>query len=335
MRKFIIVTVLLSFASSILWSSDLSKLKASVSQKNQAEIESILESASPEDLSEYENYILSEAKAKVLKGEHEEAAFLVESILSVDFENKAAQDLYTSIEKAKKEKKKVEKETKEKIAQDKAAEEEAYWEKIKTTSFMNFPLSVGITPVALNIQTSSLAVNKSNMRYGLGFNLGAGYIGPNLKLNLKANYDTFPVALSGKGTLSNLNLRTSISASRTDIPIALTAGFKSRKSNESTSLYTDLSGAFIGAGLDGYKFKNIFDTSIYFDWNLCSYTADTLIDFSCGTEITIRYKQPLKKNNNIKWYVENCTRFDYWKIKSNSETCTTNGISAGVIINGR
>lgn len=345
MKKILSIVILSFFVIPHIWAVNLTDLMKCVSEKDQSGIEAILENANKTDLSEYESYLISQAKEKILKGEYDEAALLTEAVLSVDFENKTAQDLYTSIEKAKKDKvkekkekeafeAKKKKEEKAKISADKAAEEDAYWKKIEKFSFANFPMTVGLAPVAFDIQTSDLTDNSPNSRYGLGFDIGAGYISPNLKLNVKLEYLNFPVKMDGKGDYSTLNLRGSISASRTKIPIALTAGYKNRKASSKTSLYTDLGGMFIGAGLDQIQLTDFLDMNAFIDWNLCSFTADSMIKLSAGAEHSIRFKQPIK-NTILKWYIESRTKFDIWKIQSHYETCTDTALSAGIMINGR
>lgn len=344
-KKGVISTISILVFSATLFATDLSPLKKAVSENNTSIINSLLEEASSEDLPQYEAYILEQAKTLIMKGNYEAASSLTETVLMFDFDNKEAQNLYTSIEKAKKDKIKEAEEKKAHEAAKKAeadqkkkeqaeADEAAYIKSLEGLSLANFPLSVSLTPLAFNIATSSYAENSPNFRYGLGFGIKTGYLTPEFKINLRTDYDFYPTALAGTGTYSNLNLRTTFSSSKWKLPLCGGIGYKRFTTSDATSLYTALGGAYITAGIDDIIVRELIELSGFFDWNLCSFTADSLIDFSCGAEIRLRYKH-LIPNTKYKFYVENSDAFDVFIIDGKSEFYLNPKFSVGVILNGR
>ncbi|MCR5218001.1 hypothetical protein [Treponema sp.] len=343
MKNVKILAALLIFAVTPLVAQDFGALDQAVNDGNCDLVLSILES-SGSDASKMEERVLDAAGNLVMASNYDLAMELTETVLLFNMDNSRAQEMYTSIEKAKKDKIREEKEALI-VAEQKKAELKAqrmadykvsvkeYYRSLAKVSYRNFPLEAGLIPLSFNLSSTDFAEESSAMRYGFGAEFKASFVHPGIRLDLGLDYIYQPVILSGQGEKSDLNMRAAVTSPVFPIPFSVSAAYKSRWVTSDASLYKVLSFPAIGIGLDGFEILPDFSMTAFLDFDLCSSAADSMIDFALGGEVSFKYVFRVKPLIGI--YLAEKNRFDIFVIDSSSESYLDAALSVGIILNER
>lgn len=337
----IIAIFLMSFTP--LFAQDFTLLDKAVSEGDCDKVLSLLDSQTG-DTSSFEERILDKAESLVMQSDYDLAMELTETVLLFNMDNQRAQEMYTSIEQAKKDKIKEEKEAliaeEQKKAELKAQKladyrlsVKEYYRTLSKVSYRNFPLEAGLTLASAGFASSDFAFSETALRYGFGGELKASFVHPGIRFDFDFDYVYSPLQFTGEGNKREFNMRTSVTSPVFPIPFALSAGYKKRVLTGDSSLYDSLAFPVIGAGLSGFEIIPDFLMTAFVDLDLSSFAADSMIDFALGGELSLKYIFRLKPLVGI--YVEERNRFDFFVLDSASESYFDAALSVGVILNER
>lgn len=358
MKKKLLLLFVLAFSTYIFAQSTDDLLEA-LKAKQIDTVQSLLEDSTDEDSEVFESLILEESRKAVKKDDLDYAYDLANIVLMYDFDNVEAQDLFTSIERAKKSKaevaaKEAEKEKKRQEEEEqrrqieefqaqkqKEQEEKIEFEKAVTTvSLDNFPLSIGFVPVSMEFLNSEIAntykgSNKFEMKYGLGLHANFGFNHPFLFIRGKANYDFYVASFAKNGMKSDLKTRFAIGSPIISDFVCLSVGYNWAKYIDSNNsvLIQSINSPTIGFGIDNLKFGDDLLISLYTDINTIIFNPKAHIDFAFSEDLTIRYDLPIKIAEKNTLYIENNTLFTANVISAEWEYAINTSIVVGVKIN--
>jgi len=341
-----------------------------LASKNKDAVKTILESSNEENLKEVESKIITDIKKAVNEDDLDYAYDLADLILMYDFDNKEAQKLYTSIEKAKKNKaeqiarqqeeerrKKEEEEKRIKAEEEKRRMEEYYAlkekdeveaakakddyiESVSSIGWKNFPMEFGFSPLAFDISSSSFAnqYNDSssvNFRYGLGVSYDLSFIHPYVVVDLLVDYQFYVWPVAGAGMKSDLLGRVGVGLPGFSEYFRLTLGYKAMDliSSENIALYTHVKSPTLGCGVDKIKLGKDVYMGCYIDWDLITLDANSTIDLAGGIDLILKYDLPFTVKN-IKFFISNETKFDFIRVSNQSEWSINTIFNFGAKLNG-
>lgn len=356
MKKFLTVFFLVILAGFLFAETSEDLLKA-FKEKKVDEVQSILLESDDENSSLYEDLILEESKKAVKKDDLDYAYQLAEIVLMYDFDNQKAQDLFTSIEKAKKskaevaakeaekERKRLEEEKKLKeieeykaLQQQKEDERKAHEKAVSTITKKNFPIELGLSPLSLDFSKSELrddyeGKSTIDFKYGAGVYSNVGFTHPYLLANLHVNYNFEFLSFGGKGMKSDLESRLTLGSPIVSDFVRLSFGYDciNYLQSDNSVVLTDVYGAKLGFGLENLRFGQNFAITAFFDLNTVAFTSDKInmafdVDFSC------RYDLPWNVFSK-KLYVENNTVFNAFQISQKWEYSIDTRLVLGVYLN--
>lgn len=357
MKKNLLVLFVLAFGT-FLFAQSTDDLLSALKEKQIDTVQSLLEDCEDENEAVFEEMILEESRKAVKKDDLDYAYDLANIVLMYDFDNLEAQDLFTSIERAKKskaelaaqeaekEKKRQEEEEQRRQVEEyqaqkqKEADDKLEYEKaVSTVSMENFPFSVGFAPASMEFLNSEIAniyknTTKTEMKYGLGVQTNFGFNHPFLFLKGKVSYDFYLVSFAENGMKSDLKSRVGIGSPIISDYVCLSVGynwFNYLKSNDSV-LVQKIHSPTVGFGIDNLKFGDSVLVSLYTDVNTILFSQKTNIDFAFAEDFTIRYDLPVKLADKT-IYLENNTIFSANVIYSKWEYTVNTSLILGVKIN--
>lgn len=356
MKKKVFLSALILFAATLFAQSSENLLKA-LKDKNVDEVRTILEDSTEQDAPLYEELILEDSKKAVKKDDLDYAYKLAEVVLMYNFDNKTAQDLFTSIEKAKKSKaeiaaKEAEKERQrqeeaekqrqiEEYQAQKQKEKEAKEEHekaVSTISKENFPILVGLSPLSFDFTKSEINDEYTNsnsleVKYGAGLHANAGFVHPYLLANLHINYDFEFLSFSGNGMKSDLETRFTVGTPIISSYVRLSLGYdviNYINANKSVVL-TDIYSPTLGFGIEEVKLGKSITLNAFADFNTIAFISNK-INLAFDADVTVRYDLPFNFfNKNI--YVENNTVFNAFQISQKWEYSLDTRFVVGVYLN--
>ncbi|MBO6177374.1 MAG: hypothetical protein J6O39_07520 [Treponema sp.] len=344
MKKISSIFLLSVISAFSVFAQDFSELDSALKAEDSSRVLSILENAGSHS-DEFEQRVLDAAAELVMKGNVDLAADYTETVLLFDMDNKKAQEMYTAIEKARKDKIKEQQEAAV-VAEKKKVEEKArrlqeykfsvaeYYRSLKKVSYRNFPVEIGLIPLAFDYEASSFTETDSFLRYGFGGEVKAAFVHPGIKFDLNLDYIHSPVMLaSGEGTKGEFNLRAAVTSPVFPVPLSLSAGYRNRTVKSNASLYKSISGPLIGIGVNDFELMPDFFLTAFFDLDLASSMSDSMQDFAFGAEVDFKYIFRIKPMLGI--YVAEKNRFNAFFIGHESESYLDCLFSAGIVLNGR
>lgn len=307
-----------------------------------------------------EAQLMAEVKKAVSQDNLDYAYSLTEVILDYDLDNVEAQKLYNSIGKAKKAKEETlkrqaedEKKRKEAEEQKKAIEEyqkakveeaqkkDEYIEQVSSITFKNFPIDIGVTPVAFNFAESPFAdkVNENselNARYGTGAVFKIGFVHPYFLATAKLNYTYFLTSLSGTGKKADIALRTSFGIPHFSnwFRICFSYDTYSVSDDDNSSLYTKVNSPKLGIGFEKIMFGENLEVNFYSDIDFNTFDKNSDIQFAYGAELDFKYLIPnIQITENGRLFVEADAKYYTIRINNENEWNANTLISVGVAFN--
>jgi len=356
MKKKVFLSALILFAATLFAQTSEDLMKA-LKEKNVDEVRTILEDSSEEDAPLFEELILEDSKKAVKKDDLDYGYKLAEVVLMYDFDNKTAQDLFTSIEKAKKSKaeiaaKEAEKEKQRQAEAEKQRQVEEYQahlqkqqeakeeheKAVSTISKNNFPILIGLSPLSLDFTKSEIndeykGSQSMEIKYGAGLHANAGFVHPYLLANLHINYDFEFLSLAGNGMKSDLETRFTVGTPIISDYVRLSLGYdviNYINANKSVVL-TDIYAATLGFGVEEVKLGKSFTLSAFADFNTIAFMSNR-INLAFDADLTLRYDLPFSFLNK-NFYVENNTVFNAFQISQKWEYSIDTRFVVGVYLN--
>lgn len=356
MKKRIILSALILFVS-VLFAQTSEDLLKALKEKNVDTVRTILEDSSEEEAPLFEELILEDSKRAVKKDDLDYAYQLAEVVLMYDFDNKTAQDLFTSIEKAKKSKaeiaaKEAEKERKrqeeaekqrqiEEYQAQKQKEEEQKIEHEKAVSTItknNFPILVGVSPLSFDFTKSEVAdeytgKEQLEVKYGLGLHGNVGFEHPYLMANAHLNYNFNFLSFAENGMKSDLETRLTVGTPIISDYVRLSLGYNCINyinANKSVVL-KDVYAGTLGFGVENVKLPKNLTLSAFADFNTVAFTSNK-VNLAFDVDFTLRYDLPWSIFNK-KLYAENNTVFNALQISQKWECSLDTRFIVGVYLN--
>lgn len=356
MKKKVFLSALILFAATVFAQTSEDLLKA-LKEKNVDAVRMVLEDSSEEDAPLFEELILEDSKKAVKKDDLDYAYKLAEVVLMYDFDNKTAQNLFTSIEKAKKSKaemaaKEAEKERQrqeeaerqrqiEEFQAQKQKEQEAKEEHEKAVSTIskgNFPILIGLSPLSFDFTSSEIAAEKTGKKdveskYGAGLFTNVGFVHPYLLANLHLNYNFQFFSFAGNGMKSDLETRFTVATPIISDVVRLSLGYNCINyiNSNDTVVLTDINAGTLGVGIEDVKFGENFTLAAFVDFNTIAFMSDK-INLAFDGDVTFRYDLPWSVFNK-KLYAENNTVFNAFQISQKWEYSIATRFIVGVYLN--
>jgi hypothetical protein len=308
-----------------------------------------------------ENFIIEQAKQSVLEGNLDLALALTEAVLLFNLDNTAAQNLYASIEQAKREKEELEEQERqaelerqqqeeelarieeEKAAEEqKAAEEKEYEDAVSNVTLDNFSLAVNLSPVSFLLYGSGFADLLSgqttlNSNYGLGVNGRITFTHPYVAFNLNFFCSVFFVPFVSEDLLTEGDFVLSVSSPLIGFPVYLRAGYYGYEFGGpegqavSSVLFQGISSPVLGAGIENLKLTGSLGFSFYADILTLFFTHDS-VDFAVnlGTSFPVRI---FRINDKMSFAVTPSASGTLLVSDGRIEWLSSISVSAGVVIN--
>lgn len=365
MKKFSIVLITFITLCSGIFAAGIDDLKTAIASKDVTKVQVLLESASSDQITEYEKEILSQAKAYVSKDELDYASSLAETVLMFDFDCTEAQKLYTSIEKAKKAKadtlaRKEAEEQKKKEAERKKAEEEEqkrqleeykkqkaeeekqqkeYIESVSSVSFANFPMSYGFAlPIDLTKSAFADEYNGNNRLYtrlGVGIVANVAFKHPYVDIGFHGTYNFLPLSFMQGGMKSDFRSRLTFGLPMFSEWFRLSLGFNSYSliNNGDVILYESVTAPTVGIGVEKLKIRDFLEFSAFTDLNLITFDSQSEINYAFDAEFICRYYLPVDAFGMGRLYVENKEVLNTLILSKQAEWSLNVSFSVGVSIN--
>lgn len=338
--------------------STLKLLQTALKNKKITEVKSLLENSGEKETKECEALILDTAKKAVEKDDLDFAYSLSEIVLMYNFDNLEAQQLYTSIDKARKskaellakeaEKAKQKKEDEERKRQleeynamkkQEAEKKEAYQKSISSIDFNNFPIYASISPVALDFTSSEIAdeynsKNGINTKYGAGAFIDLGFKHPYILADLHLNYEFLFADFGDKGAKSSLMTRLTLGSPIISNYVRLSLGYNlfNYINDKNSVLLRNVSAPTLGFGIEKVKIGKNFSFDLFSDINTLTFIKESKIDFGFDIDLSMRYVLPVQLfKKNI--YIQNNTYFNGYAVSQKWEQSINTSFSVGVAIN--
>lgn len=356
MKKFL-STLVFVLAAGVIFASGSDDLMKALKDKNVEAVQTVLDECSDEEAPLFEEMILEDSKRAVKKDDLDYAYKLAEVVLMYDFDNTEAQNLFTSIEKAKKSKaevaaKEAEKERKRQeeaeklrkleeynaLKQEEENKKKKHEEAVSKITIKNFPLEVGLSPVSFDYTKSEIrddyeGKKTSDFKYGAGLYTDLGFVHPYVLTNLHINYNFLLLSFGGNGMKSDLKTRLTFGTPILSDYVRFSLGYDSLNyinSNKSVVL-TDIYAGTIGFGVENLRIKDVFDVTVFADLNTVSFFSSN-VNMSYDIDFSFRYDLPIKVLNK-KLYAENNTVFTAFQISQKWEYSVGTRFVVGVYIN--
>jgi hypothetical protein len=288
-------------------------LEELIEQKQTDQLDSmLLELTSPEMKSFAEEFIIMKAKEYVLSGDFDYALKLAEIVLLFNLDNTEAQNLYASIEVAKREKEEqeekqrleeLEKQRQKEEEEQKAAEEEAeakrieeekqqeesFEKSVNEISLDNFSLSATVSPASILIYGSEFADRLSgettvHSAYGFQINGSINFWHPYIAVNLNFQYANHLLQLTASDLVTGGNAVFCLTTPLIGFPVVLRIGFSGMQFTTdageigNTVLFQGFNTIITGIGIENLDLSEKISFSIGIDYLTMSIIEEN-IDF--------------------------------------------------------